>query len=156
MHIASLSICAPVCSGVCAKIWHSDLGKKEKSGMRRVSTNDIETGPAAHAISKTLVRLLTLSLIIQTFIGMGIVTGLIIASWYIGREIANLNVDAVADIIANVLDTSVNINQLSHDALEAVHGASQAIVQTTTSLTTLNSLLKHPSIQLTLPGLEQS
>ena len=123
--------------------------------MRRISTNDIETGPAAHAISKTLVRLLTLSLIIQTFIGMGIVVGMVVASWYVGREISNLNVDAVAEIIKNVLDTSVNINQLSHDALEAVHGASQAINATTVSLNNLNEILKHPSIRLTLPGLEQ-
>jgi hypothetical protein len=121
--------------------------------MRRISTNDIESGHATQTISKTLVRLLTLSLVIQTIIGLGIVTGLIIASWYVGHEIANLNVDAVADIIRNVLDTSVNINKLSKDALEAVHAASTALNKTSESLSHLNTYLAAPTVTIGLGDL---
>ena len=105
-------------------------------------------------MSRTLVTLLAVSLVLQTLIGLALLSAILICGYWLKTAIEDLNVEALSTVIQNVLLTSVNIQQLSSDALLAVHAASGALNETTTSLSRLNDILRHPVVSLTLPGLE--
>ena len=110
--------------------------------------------PPTTTMSRALVTLLAVSLVIQTLIGLALLSAILVSGYWLKSAIEELNVDAVSHVIENVLSTSVNLQQLSADALLAVHSASNALNQTTQSLVSLNSILRHPTVSLTLPGLE--
>ena len=87
---------------------------------------------------------------------MALLIAILLSGYWLKTAIGELNVQAFSQVIENIRLTSVNVQQLSSDALVAVHAASNAMNQTTTSLAQLNKVLRHPTVSLTLPGLQNS
>jgi len=111
------------------------------------------TRRGSHAISRTMVTLLVLSLVLQTLIGIGILTGILVGAYWLSRAIENINIDAFAEIIAHLLATSTSLDALSHEARHVAAGVLTAVNESAVALNSLNRVLRNPTMAITLPGL---
>jgi len=92
-------------------------------------------------------------LVLQTLIGIGILTGILVGAYWLSRAIENINIDAFAEIIAHLLATSTSLDALSHEARHVAAGVLTAVNESAVALNSLNRVLRNPTMAITLPGL---
>jgi hypothetical protein len=107
----------------------------------------------APKIGHTLLVLLAISVIIQVLVGIGLLTGILISAYWLSKSIDKFDLRAFTEIVQHLLATSISIDQLSHEARHVVRGIFSAVNESTVALESLNRVLKHPTVSLTLPGL---
>jgi hypothetical protein len=126
--------------------------------IRRPAAAELEslsdgTVRSSHAMSRTMVTLLTVSLVLQTLIGIGILTGILVGAYWLSSAIENININAFAEIIAHLLAASVSLDALSHEARHVAAGVLTAVNESAVALGSLNRVLRNPTMAITLPGL---
>jgi hypothetical protein len=111
----------------------------------------LEGGGHARA-SVALHRLLFCTLVVQTVMALAVCTALVVCTVVLVNSVRDLDLNVVQEAIASALRSVHNVEDITQSVKESVGTVVGAVNRSAVAIQSLNTLLQHPTVTLSMPS----
>jgi hypothetical protein len=124
--------------------------------MRRTTDAELERleggGASGARAGAALQRLLACTLIVQTVTALAVCTALVVCTVVLVNSVRDLDLNVVQEAIASALRSVHNVEDITQSVKESVGTVVGAVNRSATAIQSLNTLLEHPTVTLSMPS----